>query len=223
MILHYFLPHSTKIKIICSSLDIGWLWIPEEGSTWIKGVGNSKGFKYDSCHDFWSKNISIVDSMRNLIRNVPLPLPEFTEGLGFFGVLSQGWGDNPPPCPDNAILGMSINDHAYRQNLTLIREVADSLRTRGIYWLMINFPVSPNYKNTPAYSQEGPSWQTAHDILDTLKEIASTNDYFHLYDANKDGNHDYDSSDASDENHLSALGAEKLSGRVDSIIHFILP
>ena len=221
MIFHYLLPYCPKIKVICSSLDIGWLYIHDGNFSWKFGVGNSKGFKYDSCHDFWVKITGAVDSLRNLVRGVPLPVPSETLHLGFQLNPSTGWGILLPMPPDSLLPLTPDNDVNYQQNFATIRMIADSLRARRLYWIVVNFPVSPSYRNTKAYSCSGPSWQTAHDILDTLKEIAATNNCFYFYDANNDGNHDYDSADAFDYNHLSVQGAAKLSMRVDSIIHSI--
>jgi hypothetical protein len=225
-ILHYLLPHSTKMKIICSSLDIGWLWYPDGDHPfgdmgWKIGVGNSKGFKYDSCHDFWGSDTSI-NGIRDIIKCIPIPVPGETLSLGWGASGSEGWGGDPPLIQtDN--LEWTVNDTDFRKNLASIRMVADSARIRKVHWIVVNFPVSPHYRNTEAYAMFGPSWQTARCILDSLREISLTNEYFHLYDANNDGNHDYDDADALNENHLSFLGAEKLSGRIDSIIHAILP
>jgi hypothetical protein len=101
--------------------------------------------------------------------------------------------------------------------------MADTLRTKGIHWIMINFPVSPYYRGDSCYSVHGPSWGTAHDILDYLRDLDSQNQFFTFYDAHNDGNHDYSDADAFYEDHLSEQGAEKLTPRVDSIIHTLIP
>jgi uncharacterized protein (TIGR02171 family) len=226
LIKHYLLPHSQKLKIICSSLDIGWLWYPEGDHPlgnmgWKIGVGKSVGYKYDSCHGFWEGDTSI-DDVRDILKCLPIPMPEETLSLGWGASNSGGWGGDPALI-QTSNLGWTGNDLDFRKNLASIRTVADSMRIRKVHWIVVNFPVSPHYRNSEAYALFGPSWKTARDILDSLQEISSTNGYFHLYDANGDGNHDYNDSDACDQNHLSLSGAEKLTGRVDSIIHAILP
>jgi hypothetical protein len=55
-----------------------------------------------------------------------------------------------------------------------------------------------------------------------MRRLESTNPYFHFYDANCDGNHDYGDAEAYDPNHLSEFGVTKLSTRLDSIISTIL-
>jgi hypothetical protein len=87
---------------------------------------------------------------------------------------------------------------------------------------MIDYPVSPYYKNTEYYGPFGPSRTTAHEITHALRVLEISNRFFHLYDANMDGNHDYADAEAGNENHLVYAGAEKLSARLDSLIHEIL-
>lgn len=105
----------------------------------------------------------------------------------------------------------------------MIARIADTLRTRGTHWILINFPMSPKFKGTVSYSPDGPSWPTARDVLQQIRNIETSNFFFHLYDANNDGNHDYDSLDFIDEYHLSGKGADKIGRRTDSVIHTILP
>ena len=159
-----------------------------------------------------------------MISRVALPLPYDTNLNGFIGAPSQGWGDDPPSISgDDVLLSLTIDFYGNQQKLALVRALADSMKEHGIHWMLVNFPVSPKYKNTKAYSLFGPSWNTAHDIIDTLKKIDSGTTYFHFYDANICGDHDYAFEDFCDENHLSTLGALKLSMRVDSLVHTILP
>jgi uncharacterized protein (TIGR02171 family) len=217
IILHYVIPHCSKIKAICSSLDIGWLGNFEGNYSWKNGIGSSKGFTYDSCHDFW--NNGSLEIFRNNIRYVPFPAGD-TVHLGCNFLPSNGWGAVPPPCSGSLL--WTFSDSNCQQNLAAIHLIADSLRLKGIHWIIINFPVSPNYKNSASYSTFGPSWQTAREIVEDLRELDSANLFFHLYDANKDGDHDYGDFEAYNENHLSAAGGAKLSLRVDSLINAIL-
>jgi hypothetical protein len=72
------------------------------------------------------------------------------------------------------------------------------------------------------YGYYGPSWSTAEAILGDMRQIERENSYFHFYDANNDGNHDYTNAEALNQNHLDSLGANKLTLRVDSLLHFFL-
>jgi len=55
-----------------------------------------------------------------------------------------------------------------------------------------------------------------------LRTLESEYPYFPVYDAYRDGNHDYTDEDALNWNHLCPHGAAKLSARLDSVILGIL-
>ena len=218
-IIDYIIKHCSNIRVICSSFDFFSLADPNGGASFAGCAAQSKGYVYDSCHGFWPGGVS--SDLINLILQVPIPFPGDTLNSGFFNAPSMGWGANPPPITRS--ITWDTNDINYQQNLATIIMLADTLRYRGIHWIMVNFPVSPYYKDTPSYSCYGPSWQTAHNVLQQIQNIEASNPFFHLYDANNNGNNDYIYEDFYDEDHLSGQGAAKLSLRVDSIIHTILP
>jgi uncharacterized protein (TIGR02171 family) len=215
---HYLLNQCRTLKMVISSLDPGWLNNPDGNEMWKQGVGQSIGFKYDSAHEFWCNGVS--DEFKTLMGGLPVPVSIDTVWNGFLPFLSQNWGQNVPPYSNS--ITWTVKDTFFNQNFATIQMLSDTLQARRIHWLMIDFPNSPWFKNTPSYGTYGPSRQTARDILQKLGELEAANPYFHLYDANLDGNHDYSSAEAYDENHLSQRGAEKLSLRVDSLLHLFL-
>ena len=84
-------------------------------------------------------------------------------------------------------------------------------------------PESPYYRSTDFYGRHGPSRETGKAIVSQLKTLQdSVYGYFHFYDANLEGNHDYADSEAADFDHLCPLGARKLSVRLDSLVKAIL-
>jgi hypothetical protein len=64
----------------------------------------------------------------------------------------------------------------------------------------------------------GPDWQTWRELKTRLVELDHERQWFHFYDANADGQHDYPDSAASNEDHLSSVGARILTHRIDSLI-----
>jgi hypothetical protein len=218
-ILNYILKHCSNIKLICSGLDIWWL-NHYYGNT-PTAVGQTKGYLYDSSHAFWPDGVT--KDFKDIIRQVPIPCPDDTANCGFVGLPSSGWGPNPPPTDGSSqSISWTIADTNYQQNLATISMLADTFRNRGIHWIMINFPVSPNYKGTDWYTGSGPSPETAQDIIQNLLDIEASNRFFHFFDANIDVIHDYVYEDFSDVSHLSAQGAAKLSPKVNTIIDSIL-
>jgi uncharacterized protein (TIGR02171 family) len=219
MLLKYLLPHCPRLKVVCSSLDIGWLGNVDGDFSWKKGIGQSFGYAYDSTHGFWKNGVT--DDFKAVMRAIPAPIYWDTLLLlGFALSTCSGWGDSTPQCvlPQ----AWTVHDDAATQNIKSIEMMADSLRHKNVHWIMIDFPVSPHYKNTAYYSLWGPQWQTALDIQQKLLELEKSNPYFHFYNANMNGNHDYTEAEAQDENHLCSIGAQKLGNRVDSLIHTII-
>jgi hypothetical protein len=220
IILNYILKHSLKTRVICSSFDIGWLNEPDGNHSWKDGIGQSKGYLYDSSRAFWPYGVS--SDFKDIIRNVPVPCPQYVENSGFQPVGMTGWGPDPPPFSGGSTLQWDTTDPNYRQNLSTITMLANTLRSRGIHWIMINFPLCPLYKNTPSYTPEGPSWSTAHEIIQNMQELERSNLFFHFYDVYNFGDNDYIYEDFFGESHLDSLGAEKMSSRVAILIDSIL-
>jgi uncharacterized protein (TIGR02171 family) len=219
-ILNYALIRCSNVRVICSTLDIGFLDNPNGGYTPEPGLVKSNGYAYDSCHAFWPSDVS--SGFINNVLQVPLPNPDNldTALLGFCPLPSRAWGGTPVKFV--ACSTWTTADSNYRKNLATITMIADTLRSRKIHWIMVNYPVSPYYRGTDYYSLYGPSWQTAEDILQQMRNIQASNPYFHLYDANMDGNHDYGDEDARDCDHLCDVGAEKFTPRLNAIIDSIL-
>ncbi len=217
-LLNYILNHCPNLKCVLSSLDAGWL--DDTVGPWNEG-NNFKltvGYNYDKSHQFWP---SVSANFVKSISQIPFPCNNCFQSqlLGYYPCECSGW-DNPPAFFDT--LTWSVNGPLCQKNLSEISSIADTLGSHGITWIVINFPVDPAYKNTSVCGPTGPVWQTEHDLFQILSADTSTNKFFHFYDANLDGNHDYGDSDAyldGNSDHLCSVGAEKLTGRVDSIIH----
>ena len=208
---------AAKLKQFVHSLDIGWLDNPSGDFSWQEGVGQSTGFKYDSTHLFWQDGLPA--GFINIVTQVPGQVQQDTANFGFNPTPSQGWGSIPP-----AVVGSTTwayTDSFCQLNIGAIYALADSFQLHKVHWILINFPVSPYYKNSLSYSYWGASWPAAEGVLQELREIENTNPFFHFYDANNNGNHDYGPEDAYDENHLSYLGAAKMGTRLDSLIRQI--
>lgn len=219
-ILNYILKDCPNIKVICSTLDMGFLNNPTGESKLEAGLVQSNGYAYDSCHAFWTGGVS--SDFVNAVLQVPLPNPDKldTTRLGFLSTSCGGWGGTPVRVV--SFPAWTTADSTYQKNLAIMVMIADTLRSRKIHWIMVNYPVSPYYKGTDYYSIYGPSWQTAEDILQQMRDIEASNPFFHLYDANMDGNHDYGDAEARDCDHLCDVGAAKFTPRLNALIDSIL-
>jgi hypothetical protein len=84
--------------------------------------------------------------------------------------------------------------------------------------LVVQYPENPAYKTTSSIARYGPSRATYGQLVLWLDSLSQRNPFFHFYDANNGGDHDYADSEALDANHLNYLGARKLSARLDSLL-----
>jgi uncharacterized protein (TIGR02171 family) len=220
-IINYVLNQCPQVKVICSSLDIEYLGFQNGDYYWSAALSQSKGFKYDSTHLFW-RGGATADFL-NIIKQIPLPQPWSEPSYsGFLSEQCNGWGNDPPTLYDIPGRDWTIADSNYQKNLATLVMIADTLRSRNIHWIVINFPLSPYYRNTNYSYAIGPLRETEILVLQQLRAIESSNRFFHLFDENKGGNHDYGNEDARDENHLCGTGADKLTPRLDMLIDSIL-
>jgi uncharacterized protein (TIGR02171 family) len=221
LIMNYLSLNCPRLKVVCSSLDIGWLGKNDGDFSWNSGIGQSSGYRYDSGHAFWSGGGGVAQEVKSVMCSLPPSYYYDTLLFGFCPSPCNNWGDPSPACV--AFEAWTIDGDAASRNIETIAMLADSLRKKGVHWIMIDMPVSPHYKNSPNYSFWGPARQTALDVQRKMSDIEHANPYFHFYNANMNGNHDYSDDEAQDENHLCASGANKLTVRLDSLIRTLIP
>ncbi|MBD3422679.1 MAG: SUMF1/EgtB/PvdO family nonheme iron enzyme [Chitinivibrionales bacterium] len=216
--LHYVLQHSPDLKCIGISMDPGsWARDYRQAPPRFTGLGISEGYFFDEKYDFWRNGIpSAISDKITAFDSTDW------EAHGYNGFhqkdMSGEWGE---PKVDGG--DFSLQDSVVKNTTALLAELADSARKRGVHVLIVNMPQHPDYKDMQTYGRLGPHDDTFDQQMAFLKNLESTNSYFHVYDANNNGEHDYEDIHAFDCNHLSNIGAEKLSARVDSMLQAILP
>jgi hypothetical protein len=212
---NYAYPHCPKLKSIVISLDMGWMNQPNADHSWSLGFGQTWGYQYDKSHDFWKQGIP-ASIMQIAVTNCAA----CATYNGYWQIPILNWGAQNLPCVGDYT--WTTVDANYKKSLASIRQFGQELAAKNIHLVLVNVPVSPQYKQLTCYGYYGPSRQTAHQILQDIRNIELTNSFFHLYDANLDGNHDYTPDEAFDDMHLSYLGAKKLTMRLDSIYQILL-
>jgi hypothetical protein len=186
---------------------------------WDTGITVSKGYTYDKNHQFWNGGVPM--NFLRLIDQIPIPSIQNFDTLGIFRNPCEGWGGTTPEYWHYS--DSTTDNPAYRTNIELIKTFARNLAQRGIHFLLYLTPVSPYYKDFGVYVSSGPTLQTAKTICNDLIALQdSVPGYFHFYDANKLGYHDYFDADANDMAHLCTIGAQKFSSRLDSVVKTIL-
>jgi hypothetical protein len=131
-------------------------------------------------------------------------------------VEGTGWGPNPPAA--HAYTEWTTDHPEYQKNLADIQVLARTLSERKIHVLFVNYPVSPHFRQSPRFQTYGPTWETGRAVMRDFRDLEAISPYVHFYDAYQDGNHDYTDSEALDWDHLNAIGAAKLTLRLDSLL-----
>jgi len=213
------LPHASKVKVVAMTLMPGWLfrnggW---PGPQWETSVAPTIGIRYDAAHAFWSggflPGFFEVARARLDARGAVL-VPTSGDYAG------PGWGGSAPELTTSSLEDTTSAE--FRENMSILRGMTALLAGRGIHLVLVNCPQSPAYRTTPAAGRYGPSWSMYHVVLERLRAMESANPFFHLYDAHQDGNHDYADDEAANWDHLSIRGADRLGGRLDSLVSNLL-
>ena len=216
----YIIPNSPDLKVVAISATPYWLADSggENTNVWTPGIVQSEGYQYDKSHNFWGSGLpDQFDSLMQITNAYSIP-----------GFDSLGWG--PPPCygwQTISVMGgrtdWTVDNPVYISNFNIIARWVTELSAMHIHFIMINFPENPTVANTGYYLSYGPSKATGEAVMQQFKSLGANNPYFHFFDQWLDGNHDYDSLEFLNINHLCAAGAEKISARLDSLIHTFLP
>jgi formylglycine-generating enzyme required for sulfatase activity len=204
---NYVLSHVSNLKFLIMGLDP--YSMPFDN--YCNGLPRTLGYQFDNYNNFWKNGLpkKIQDKIASYDSS-QWPDYYFT---GFLkGKRSDGWGDAVIEAKD-----YQFGDSAIQDNILIFNNLANILAHQKTHFLVINFPENPLYKQTPWIGRLGPSHETYSQLTAWLRNLEQQNSYFHFYDANMDGDHDYADSEALDCNHLNFRGAKKMSTRIDSL------
>jgi uncharacterized protein (TIGR02171 family) len=217
MIFDYLLNHCPQLKLIGMDLILGRLQVKNGEVNFSQGILINKGYNYDKNHFFWKQGLP--DNFIAAVTSANSPLPDF-DTLGICRSQCYGWsGANPPIYIP---LDWDTSALEYKENMHEIDSLIDSLSARRIHLLIFIGPENPAYYSLNACGAFGPNLATGHAVIAAFKARELQNPYFHFYDGNIFGQHDYPSEDFFDDSHLCYAGAQKFSMRMDSLIQGIL-
>jgi formylglycine-generating enzyme required for sulfatase activity len=178
----------------------------------LTGLLDSKGFELDSAYNFYRNGLPV-----EIATKIDTWGPEEWTGFDSLGfhkeVRETGWHTVVTNKGD-----YSIDNPIVQQCISIVNQFAALAAQKNIHVLIVNTPQHPGYATSENMGCLGPSVQTYKKLEEKLRGIEAQNAYFHYYDANNFGNHDYTDEDAYDANHLSPKGAAKLTSRIDSLI-----
>jgi formylglycine-generating enzyme required for sulfatase activity len=211
--LNYACSHVSNLKVVIMGLDAYALNFNSD-NPYLNGLPRTLGYGFDLENDFWKTGLP--DKIKSKIA-----LFDSTQWLNFSSngylkakPLGQGsWGDTI----FQGAAQYEFEDSTIQKNILIFKTFASLLAARKTHFILVNFPENPKYKQTSMIGCIGPSKTTYAKLAAWLRNLEKQNTYFHFYDANMNGDHDYTDAEALDCNHLNYLGAKKLSTRVDSL------
>ncbi len=211
--LNYACSHISNLKILIMGLDAYALKFDMD-SPYLNGLPRTLGYQFDQDNAFWKTGLP--SKIKDKIAAFDSAQWINFSSSGYLRAKPLGnssWGDTTFLSPAQ----YQFEDSVIQNNILLIKNFASLLAKRKTHYLVINFPENPKYRQTSMIGCIGPSRTTYAKLTEWLRSLEKQNAYFHFYDANKDGEHDYTEAEALDCNHLNSLGAKKLSARVDSL------
>jgi len=216
----YNLLPNLKIAVVSLDLDILFWRYYETPNYWEYIFRHSPGFIYDENHDFWSDGYpdGLYELTRDSYGENDESRVQEQERLGYKYTPAIGWDGNPVYV-DSTQMDATENygDVLLEQVESFIKEAEE----KNIYLIGVILPQSPDYRETGAFGRYGLRRSVATSMIKKLQKFEKSYSHFRLLDENKMGNHDYGDDAAMNCDHLSYLGAEKLTSRIDSLIQTI--
>jgi uncharacterized protein (TIGR02171 family) len=213
----YIPVHSPQVRLIGMDILASGLWSDVN----LQGrfpytIALSKGYLYDKNHGFWQ--FGIPTCFLDAVTNILIPPFGDVDSLGLHRLPSNGWGDVLSE-PNYSCGECRLDDSIYIDNCTFFKQFVEVTTSKKIHLLLYTTPESPAWESSLGIvGMYGPTLDAGKALVQFFEQIESTNPYFHFYDGNNFGNHDYGADDAYDQDHLSEQGAAKFSTRIDSLI-----
>ena len=213
---NYGLNHLNKLKSIVVSLDLD-LWHNSTEYTEIL-IATTPGFVYDASHGFWTSGLpdGFLDAVALSSQYSDVARTIYEPSRGFFSADGSGWG--------TASVELDSNWHGdagmqkIEWNIKRLKDFIVKTEPLGVNIVGVIFPQNPGYRNTGSWGRYGPRRSVAKDIMDSLNKFQKQYPHFHVLDENKNGEHDYADDCAVNTDHLSLIGAAKVTGRIDSLL-----
>ena len=204
---NYIFPYADNVKTVVIELSPGLLYRPE--AAYLDFIREySPGLAYDEHH----LNAENKDLIAALSLEYTYPRNLFSQNYieNTFLLPSLSWGDTYVAMD---VTAMPLDNPVTLENIELLEKLRAEMNKRHIKLVLAITPRNPAYAETDTYGVFGPSREVANAIIDILKEKG-----FVIFDENKDGKHDYTPEMAYNSSHLSYIGAEQFTARLDSLL-----
>jgi formylglycine-generating enzyme required for sulfatase activity len=210
---NYALSHVSDLKMIIMGLDAYGISSDQE-NPYLNGLPRTLGYQFDTENNFWKNGIPTEIRAKIALFDSTQWIDFYSNGYAKVVPQGNGWGE---PTDNSGSFDYKFEDTTIQKNILFFKTFANKLAEIKIHFLVVNFPENPKYKQTAMIGHLGPNRTTYAQLSAWLKNLEQQNTYFHFYDANMDGDHDYANAEAMDCNHLNYLGAKKISARIDSL------
>ena len=212
---NYVLPHMKKLKYVIKDLDID-RWLDVSAGIFSSAYKSYPGYMYDKNHNYWKDYYPT--RLAEATYNSPGVL--FTQNAlrssrGFRKKDAAGWGE-PYISRDSTWLDNFKNN--YKENFNYLVRMIEECQKNNIILVGVITPENPRYTETGSYGKQGIRRSEAPAIIKEIGDLSKKYPNFILFDENKMGHHDYTDEMAFDTDHLSMLGAQQLSNRLDSLL-----
>ena len=213
---NYGFNHMKKLKFVVVSIDFD-LWQNSTEFTDLL-IGTKPGFIYDKNHGFWVDGLPdwFMDAVEEASQYSPIARMIYEQSRGFYSTEGVAWG--PASVEVDSNWNGAYGDSKLQWNLERLRTYLTKTASMNVKTIGIIFPQNPGYRETGAYGRYGPRRSKVMKLLDSLNRYQKEYPNFILMDENKNGYHDYSDNCALNTDHLSVLGASKLTLRLDSLI-----
>lgn len=216
---NYVFPHVKNLKYLVVSLDID-LWHKDEQSEYnffYMDYKKHPGYVYDENHDFWKNGYPEgLAELTQISLGLEYYATHLLSTMGYDYSTPGDWEDEPSVDFDSTWMDShSENFYAALAHFENILKIAEN---HNVYVIGIVFPQSPNFKNTGSFGRYGIRRSEAPALLKEIQDLKSVYPHFIFWDENKMGDHDYSNPMASNRDHLSGLGAEVLTARLNTLL-----
>lgn len=176
---------------------------------WPPTYEMNPGYAYDEKHDFWVDGVpeGFIEAVESCPSIEDRSLFAYDED---YLLPSKSWGK-----AEISMDSLFFKDNVLpmEPNYAIFKQLVDRATAAGVKVVAVIYPRHPGYGKTGTYGAFGPMRSVAKEIIDSVAHMGIP-----ILDENKWGKHDYTDKMAYDNDHLSYLGAEQLSRRVDSLL-----
>jgi uncharacterized protein (TIGR02171 family) len=204
---NYIFPYADNVKAVVLELSPGLLFRSE--GFYLDSVRHySPGLIYDEHH----LNAENKDAIAALSLEYTYPRNFFSQDYmeNTFLMPSVSWGDT---YIFSDVSWMTFDNYDLNHSMEVFDSLKVEMDRRNIKLVLAVTPRNPAYAETEGFGFFGPSREVARAVINRFVEKG-----YVVFDENKDGKHDYTPKMAYNNIHLSYIGAEQFTSRLDSLL-----